>query len=78
LPKRDRHGLTASEVKSTLTYTGVCAIRLFVENDFVGVFVIDYTGHDHFDCVAQASGQRPVSTAIAACEERLGDAPHLL
>jgi len=78
LPARERHGLTASEVESTLAYTGVCAIRLFSERDLLGFFLIDYTGRDHFDCVAQASLERPVSTAIAACEERLAEASSLL
>lgn len=75
LPARDRHGLTASEVESTLTYTGVCAFRLFSKEQLVGIFLIDYTGQDHFDCVARASDERPVSTTIAACEERLSEIP---
>jgi hypothetical protein len=73
LPARERHGLTASELESTLAYTGVCAIRLFAKDAFVGLFLIDYTGQDQFNCVAEMSAKRPVSTAIAACEERLAE-----
>lgn len=71
LSEKARHGLTAAEVLSSRQYTGVCAIRLFAREKtprLIGVFIIDYMGEDEFDCVAEASKRRPISTLLAGCE----------
>ncbi len=48
---------------------------LVSKEQLVRIFLIDYTSQDHFDCVARASDERPASTWIAACEERLSEIP---
>ncbi|HEX2233709.1 MAG TPA: hypothetical protein VHG69_10135 [Thermoleophilaceae bacterium] len=77
LPAKERHGLTAAEVRSSRQYTGVCAMRLFSQDEtrrLLGIFIIDYMGRGEFDCVAEASRRRPISTYLAGCEEILSTA----
>ncbi len=74
LPERERPGLRAQDVESSRQYTGICAIRLFsVDEDLtlLGIFIIDYMGETHFDCIVNASRQRPVSDLLAGCEQIL-------
>lgn len=74
LPPEERHGMTAAEFESAERYTGICAIRLFSTDPartLLGIFVIDYMGSDHFDCVAQASAGRRVAALLAGAEEVL-------
>lgn len=81
LPPKERHGLTAAEVNSSRQYTGVCAIRLFSTGEnrrLLGIFIIDYMGQHEFDCVAEASKRRPISTYLAGSEEILSAVPPTL
>lgn len=74
LPPEERHGMTAAEFRSAHRYTGICAIRLFSTDPsptLLAIFVIDYMGEDHFDCVADASAQGPIGTLLAGAEEVL-------
>jgi hypothetical protein len=75
-PAEERFGLTRAELLST-PYTGVCAIRLFSaedEGELLGFFIVDYTGTGDFDCVANVTERRPVTTLIGGCEKVLSEA----
>lgn len=81
LPPNQRYGMTATEVRKTAGYAGICAVPLFSQGGtprLLGVFVIDYTGEDGFGCVLSESEKRPVESYLAASEAILTDAEAIL
>ena len=77
LPLDERYGMDDAELASTSAYTGIVASRLFSTDParrLLAIFVIDYTGRDGFDCVANAARSRQMSTLLGACEQRLTQA----
>lgn len=71
----ERFGLSANEVRNTSDYSGICAIRLFGSEagKVAAIFVVDYTGSDHFACVAEATREPRVKAWLGGCERRLSE-----
>jgi hypothetical protein len=81
LPPGERFGMTAAELKKTLAYAGVCAIPLYSENalpTLLGIFLVDYTGREGFDCVMREVEKRPILYYLAAAEGILTEAEGIL
>ena len=81
LPEEKRFGMTAAELRNTLSYTGVCAIPLYSKKSrskLLGIFLVDYTGRDGFDCVVAELERRPILYHRSAAEGVLTEAEGIL
>jgi hypothetical protein len=81
LPEEKRFGMTADELRNTLFYTGVCAIPLYSKKSrskLLGIFLVDYTGSDGFDCVVAELKKRPILYHRSAAEGVLTEAEGIL
>ncbi len=79
LPDGAGYGMTYEQIQSS-AYTGIIAVRLYSQETgetLLGMLVIDYTGHDQWDCLSKAMDHPEVSETAGACARRLSAAKFL-
>lgn len=77
LPGDRRYEMLYREALATEAYTGVIGIPIFSadrERKVLAIFLIDYIGRDHFQCIVEVSKLQPFAAVRTAVQDELSPA----